>query len=153
MTKVELTTHVSYNGTFYHPREYNVDELPEAVIASPACKPVKGSPQVETHIKPTGSFEPSEVKLTVESEPITPSKYPTTTTIIDPKGEVTTTLRLQVNQALADDLAKLKGVTQAIALKVVQERQTQKFNSLGDLDQRVPIKGGWDKLKDSLLFD
>ena len=142
---VTLKKHALCNGTFYHPREYQPGELPPALLSPEYV--TQGSPLVVTFDPFAGTFETTNITISVETPNNEKTTYGTSTVIVPAS-------RIQINEATIEAIAALDGISITAAKKLVEERVKAPFISLDDLKVRVPLnKLKWEVFADRLLFD
>lgn len=130
---VRLLAHVPHNGNFYHPREYQPGELPQALLVegvvvqsvSAQSEVVVITQDVVTPITRGGDIV-NEITVTTEDVAATPVAF-------QPAAVVN---RVYINRASVDELSKIPGIGAATALKIVTEREKKAFEGLQDLSDK-----------------
>ena len=155
--KVRLTKLTTVRGNPYHAGVYEEGYLPEAILQTPGLvvepEATAKSPEYQNALKKQsvsiGAANPSSQRSSFKAEkPVEIPEDKVAGSVEKPPG-----VKININQATADQISDLDGITVAIAGKVIEAREKAPFTGLEDLKQKVPLKGSKDWGKLALSFD
>lgn len=146
--KVYLKQRYINKGNVYFQGHYKVAELPKAVLTEEYINVLgkEDSPQ---------NYQTALKKQVIQITATTPTTKQVSYDKPKPSSEKSqSTSKLNINQATAEELTKLKNVTTAIATKIIEARDKEPFSSLENLKERIKLnRGSWDDHQSKLLFE
>lgn len=164
MSKIQLKRLAVIEGDLYHPGIYKPGELPPQIVSNPDLvdKVVTGKDKSVTEFD--NSLKVQKINLGEEVSNINAPGYKGQETVIlesEKENKVFGTekvakdSKINLNTATLDEIAGINGVTMPTAQKIVEQRETDKFKDLSDLETRasLPGKKKWESLKNSIAFE
>ena len=136
------------NGNIWYPGHYQFGELPEELKTE---KYLDIGKKVSPPTDYNSAIKKQKIAVTATKPLVEKTAYgePSPTVIANKK----TPINININSATAEELAKLKNVSVAIATKIIEARTKKTFADIEDLKSRVKLnRGSWDDIKSNLLF-
>ncbi len=148
--KVYLKQRYIKEGNVFFQGHYKVAELPKAVLNEEYIN-VIGQESLPQNYQ--SALKKQVIEITSTAPATKQVSYPASNPKSPPEKPLTPSIKLNVNSATAEEIAKLKNVSMAIATKIIEARNKKPFVDIEDLKSRIKLnRGSWDDIQSNLLY-